>query len=419
MINRQKSPNITKLVKSMKKQMIIALLLTMCVGLSGCQKVPRMTPDEEPSAVRYDWMAGESPVPERRVGLLRQGLINADYAVSPTGVYFMEKGGDSKGNFILYGDHGSDTLIRLCGRADCNHNDENCNAYLARGSALSYYNGYLYGVSDSGSEEECKLVRMNPDGSDHVTVLDLLGFAREKGGDYIQQETISDGILLFDIYHWVLDEDYGEDPSEQAFDGVFLQSYYFRLDGTMSQPEIANLGGLPLNDIPSGFLIWGLESKTGTEYGCVLDWDPNTNTTAYLIDHPGQPGWFDNTQAFYHSDGAVRRLDIATRTTKIMAQTGLEGDYFFFAFPDCIVLTCRNEEASDNDVIHVYNWAFEKVDSVKLASSNNTIGEDLLMAETAERLIFTDQYQGNPVYYIEKSELGTGDVQIHEFQYSH
>lgn len=400
----------------MKKRVYILLVLAfVCITLSACHGDGIPTQDAEPPAVRYSWMAGESPVPERRVGFFRQGLINVSQAVSPTGVYFMEKSGGTKGDFILYGDHGSDTLIRLCGRADCNHNDEDCNAHLARGSALSYYNGQLYGVSGSGSEEQCTLVRMNPDGSEHVTVLDILAFVREQGGDYIQQECISDGILLFDAYHWVEYDD--GDPNTYAAEGTYLRPYYYRLDGSMSVPEIANLEGMSLNDIPSGFLVWGPEAQNGTEYGCVLDWDPETNTATYLTDHPGQPGWFDNTQAFYHSNGAIRRLDIAAGTTEIMAQTGLEGDHFLFAFPDCIVLTCRSEEASDNDVIHVYNWAFEKVDSVKLPTRNNAIGEDLLIAETAERFILTDKFLGNPLYYIEKIELGTGNVQIHEFKY--
>ncbi len=136
----------------MKKRIIMAVLMIACITLSGCQGENEVVQDQEPTAAHYSWMAGESPVPERRAGLLRQGLLFADYAVSPTGVYFMEHGGDSRGNFILYGDHGSDTLIRLCGRADCNHNDEDCNAYLAGGSALSYQNGKLYGITRAGSE---------------------------------------------------------------------------------------------------------------------------------------------------------------------------------------------------------------------------------------------------------------------------
>lgn len=327
----------------------------------------------------------------------------------------MEKGGDSKGNFIVYGDHSSDTLIRLCGRADCNHDDENCNAYLRHGSALAYYNGYLYGVSGAGSEEACKLVRMNPDGSNHVMVLDLLTFAKENGGHYIQCDGISDGILLFNVYQWVEVED--NDPDTLSCHGTFLQSYFFRLDGSMRDPEQVNYGGMLLHDIPTGLCVWAPESRTGTENGSYWDWDPDTNNCSYLTDHPGQPGWFDEKQAYYHLDGAIRRRDNTTSTDELMVETGLEGEYYLTALPDCIVLTSRSVEASDSDMIYIYNWAFEVVDVLKLDYPHSLCSEDLLICETAERFILTNDYQGNPLYYIEKSELGTGNVQIYEFQY--
>ena len=402
----------------MKRWIVILLLLTVCTTLTSCGGKLKTKSDDEPSSVRYSWMAGDSPVPNQRVSLLRQGLIIVPYAISPTGVYFMEKGGDSKGNFILYGDHGSDTLIRLCGRADCNHNDEDCNAYLYSGSELSYYNNYLYGVSGAGPEEaECELVRMNPDGSNHVTVLDMLSFAKENGGHYIQCDGISDGVLLFSVYQWVEYDD--GDPTTFAAEGTYLQSYYYRLDGSMSQPEVAGYTDRwrLIHDIPTGFCVWTTASKTGTENGSYWDWDPDTNICTYLTDHPGQPGWFDKTQAYYHLDGAIRRRDNATGTDAVMVETGLEGEYYLTAFPDCIVLTSRNEETPDNDMIYIYNWAFEAVDSVNLDYPNSDCSEDLLIAETSERFIFTNAYKGNPLYYIEKSELGTGNVQIYEFQY--
>lgn len=398
----------------MKKQMVLVLLLIACITLSGCQREKEIVQDQEPTAVHYSWMAGESPVPERRAGLLRQGLLFADHAVSPTGVYFMEHGGDSGGSFILYGDHGSDTLIRLCGRADCNHNDEDCNAYLAGGSALSYQNGKLYGITRAGSEEGCTLVRMNPDGSAHETLLDLSAFATEQGGHYIQNEDISDGILVFDVYQWVEYDD--GDPTTFAADGTFYQSYYYRLDGSMSQPEVAGYTDkwMLIHDIPTGFCVHTTDSKTGTENGSYWDWDPDTNTCTYLTDHPGQPGWLDEKQAYYHLDGAIRRRDNATGTDAVMVETGLEGEYYLTAFPDCIVLADRSKEGN---MLYIYNWAFEPVDAIKLDYSHNLWGDYLLIAETHERFILTDSHLFNPVYYIEKSELGTGNVQLHKFQY--
>ena len=401
----------------MIRKRLFLFVLTGAMLLSGCLRDIPSKPQEEVDTFIYPWMAGESPVPERRVGLLRQGLINTPQAISPSGVYFMEQGGDSKGNFILYADHGSDTLIRLCGRADCSHSDEDCNAYLYRGSSLSYYNDHLYGVSGKLSEEACMLVRMNPDGSNHVAVLDILEFAREHGGDYVEWCGISDGILMFDVWHWVEDETYGEDPYKKAYCGTFLQSYYYRLDGSMRDPEEVNCNGLLLNDIPNGFLVWLEESKTGIKEGSFWSWDFDTNTGGYLTDYPGQFGWFDEKQVYYHWDGAICRRDNATGTETVMVETGLEGDYYLTAFPDCIVLTSLSAETTASKMIYIYNWAFELIDAVNIDYPHSSSINDLLICETAERFILSDNNKGNPLYYIEKSELGTGNVQIHEFQY--
>ena len=133
-----------------------------------------------------------------------------------------------------------------------------------------------------------------------------------------------------------------------------------------------------------------------------------------MTDHPGQPGWFDEKQAYYHLDGAIRRRDNATGTDTVMVETGLGGEYYLTAFPDCIVLTDRSK---GGNMLYIYNWAFEPVDAIKLDYSHNLWGDDLLIAETHERFILTDSHLFNPVYYIEKSELGTGNVQLYKYQY--
>ena len=70
---------------------------------------------------------------------------------------------DMQNSFLLYGDHGSDTLVKLCGRPDCDHTGQDCNAYFPQsGSSVCYYDGYLYVTTIGGG---AKLYRMNPDGS--------------------------------------------------------------------------------------------------------------------------------------------------------------------------------------------------------------------------------------------------------------
>jgi hypothetical protein len=165
---------------SMRKKLIAIVLIAMLV-LTGCQhgNVPSASVDaEEPTAV-YDWMAGVSPVSPQRTGLFRAGLNVVDHEVTTSGVYFTYK------DYILYSDDRSDTIIKLCGRPDCTHQTQDCNAYLKDGSQIAYCNGYLYAVTGNQSEEACKLVRMDLDGANRIEILDLLEFAKAQGGDLI------------------------------------------------------------------------------------------------------------------------------------------------------------------------------------------------------------------------------------------
>ena len=123
------------------KKRIFSLLLAAGV-LCGCsttrapgeaEKPWNAVPTEE--RIEYDWMAGESPVPNRRVGLNR-GWFMGDtvQTVSDRGIYFIYRPDwqldvTPPSPWILYMDHGSDTVIKLCGRPDCTHDTTDCNAY--------------------------------------------------------------------------------------------------------------------------------------------------------------------------------------------------------------------------------------------------------------------------------------------------
>ena len=132
---------------------LTVFIVLMALMMAGCQSEPATKmPDVEPTAT-YDWMAGESPVPNERIGVHRSSLANGFQTVSPQGTYFLTEVDSARNCYILYADHGSDTFVKLCGRADCLHSDPDCNAYIYAGSFLSYYNGYLYAVSGLGGGE--------------------------------------------------------------------------------------------------------------------------------------------------------------------------------------------------------------------------------------------------------------------------
>lgn len=381
--------------------LIAMLLFTGCQRNSGQSVAADAT---EPTAT-YDWMDGESPVSSQRTGLFRAGLNMVDHEVTSDGVYFIYN------DFILFSDDRSDSIIKLCGRPDCTHNNQDCNAYIKDGCQIAYYNGYLYAVTGNQSEEECKLVRMELDGGNRVEMLDLLEFAKENGGDFAVCEMVTNGTLLFSTYGWV-EQDEGE------FGGSWLEYYTYPLDGSVSKPKAVDSKGWFNYNCGNVILTYMAEAKYGGEYGSYWNWNMETDTLTYLCDHPGSPGYFGEEKGYYYRDGAVRCLNYATQEEKILIETKLSGDYYALCLPDCIVVVSRDSgsEGADQN-IYVYNWDFVLVDQIKLdyPKADNLRLEHTIIAETAERLILTNAFQGLPMYYIEKSELGAGNTKIHAF----
>jgi len=146
------------------------------------------------------------------------------------------------------------------------------------------------------------------------------------------------------------------------------------------------------------------------------DWDMETDTITYLTDHPGIAGFYGKEYGYYFRDGAVIRLNYETREEERIIETGLEGKYFAMYFPDCIVIASKEKDVGADNQIYIYNWNYELVDTIKLPFSGIAYDQSLI-AETAERLIFTNDWTYRaPKYYIEKSELGTGNAKVYSFK---
>lgn len=403
----------------MKRLMLCFLIVALLLPLVGCQKKPLVVNETEPTAT-YDWMAGDSPVPNHRMGIVRHGVNLEDHAVSPTGIYFIpdvfteEEGSRQRSDdtFILYVDNGGHCLNKLCGRNDCTHDNADCNAYLYKGSDLSYYHGKLYAVTGEGPwTRECKLVRMEPDGSGHVEMFDLLAFAKEEDGVFLLCRIISDGYCVFDLYGWEEQED-GTNRED------WIGSYKFKLDGSMKEPELIEESPDILYQCGESLVTLTYKTINGIEYTNCSKIDIETEQQIYLTEHPGVPAWFGDQEAYYFMDGAIRRLIYATKEETVMVDTGLEGEYFCFSFPDCLVLASQDDEEKADRNLYFYNWAFELVDTVRLDYTISNRTQFALIAETVDRVILTNKFNGQPLYYINKSELGTGNVKLHAFQYS-
>lgn len=401
---------------------VIALALMAMLLLTGCQIRGRQSfaNDATEPTVISEWMAGVSPVSAQRMGLKRAGVNHADYTIAPNGVYFIYDTGRATADgerisFVLYSDYGSDTVIKLCGRADCDHSNPDCNAYIAGGNNIYYHEGYLYAVSGRG-DTGCRLIRMDVDGSNRVTVFDLNQFTQELGYDFARCDMIDSGECLFSAYEWIEVE---ADPNEEAYSSSCVESYRYALDGSMEDPQAIESGGAPFYHCGDVFLTLMNGTQNGGYNGYDMSlwhWDMETDTVTYLTDHPGIAGFYGKEAGYYFRDGAVIRLNYETRQEERLIETGLDGNYYVMCFPDCLVVADQSFEAKDNN-LYIYNWAYELVDTVALTYLHgNFFTDQALMAETAERFILTDSISWVPKYYIEKSELGTGNAKIHSFK---
>lgn len=399
----------------MKK--LIALVLVASLLMAGCQNSGGQAAavDATKPAAVYDWMAGESPIPVRRSGLLRAGLNTVPFDVTNEGFYYIANPvGSDTNSYILYGDNNSDTVIKLCGRADCTHDTTDCNAYVGSTCfAISYWNGYLYAVYEEYVESignhNLILCRMNLDGSNRVVVRDLHQFALDNDLEYAHYSLMTDGYLKFSIGHYEKQPDGSLQPESDEY-------YYFALDGSMAEPKIleSEVGSL----YSCGDVILSLgDAQNGGTHGGYYDWHPETDTATFLCDHPGQPGWFGETEAYYFKNGGVYRLTYATGMEEKLFDTGLTGKYYATILPDCIIVASKDFDNPSDKNLYFYNWNYELVDTVGITYPfMGYMVTDAIAAETAERIILTNSTLGRPMYYIEKSELGTGNVKIHSFK---
>ena len=399
----------------MMKKMIALVLIAMLL-LTGCgtNDLPEATTAPTEAQPQYDWMAAESPIPVRRTGLLRAGLNSVPFDVTNDGLYYVSLPSNASPNsYILYSDNGSDMIIKLCGRADCTHDTKDCNAYVGSYCyAISCWNGYLYAViEESGNlgEDSLKLYRMNLDGSDRVVVRDLHQFALDNDLEYAHYSLMTDGYLKFSIGHYEKQPDGSLQPESD-------EHYYFALDGSMAEPKIleSEVGSL----YSCGDVILSLgEAQHGAVYGGYYDWHPETDTATYLCDHPGQPGWFGETEAYYYKDGGVYRLTYATGTEEKLFDTGLTGKYYAIILPDCIIVANSDFNNLSDKNLYIYSWDYKLVDTIAITYPLMCyMVDEAVVAETAERIILTNSTLGRPLYYIEKSELGTGNAKIHSFK---
>ena len=126
--------------------------------------------------------------------------------------------------------------------------------------------------------------------------------------------------------------------------------------------------------------------------------------------------------------GVVYQQDYADGSSQAVFDTGLKGECRLSCTPDYIIVSehipTESELAEQPDLeftskvptLYIYSWDFELLEKVEMPHPVKIRTDDLLCGETEDRLILAAQLFGVPEYYIEKSDIGTGNVEIHPYQ---
>lgn len=372
-----------------------AVLLAAVLLLSGCsQEIPPETtaPPEYP----------DCPISTQRTGTQSQGIMTTSkcFECTEQGDYFASVVYENACNWLLYVDHNSDTVIKLCGRPDCMHNGKDCNASFYGMSGICYYDGYLYAEGTMGAWGTDSVIRMKPDGSEQQILFDSSAFFKKLGYTGSGSTRFANGAVYFLVNK--LDEN-----------GVGIShNYYYRLDGSMKEPELLDYRVVCFD----GEAVIGIAQEQATGEYIYLKADPAQGTTEELFrdDTDHTFGYIGETAEYYCEEGIVYERVYAKNEAKALFDTGLRGaTYSLQCFPDCMGVI-EYESYEDNGIqrmiplaLYLYDWKYNYLGSTEM----NDTDAHFICGEPPGRIYVGDGPL--PRYYIDKSEFGTGTLTLH------
>lgn len=384
----------------MKK--IIAMVLCLLL-LAGCTYgVPETTAPTEPEYI------GSSPVPNIRTGIYSQTGAGNDIEVTDSGIYVLCNAGFGR-SYLLYADHGSDTFVKLCARPDCEHSNRQCNAYFESSSGLYYDGSHLFVGEQSASV--VKVYQLDPDGGNRTVVMDNADV--RKGYRYSSSVTIRNGVCTFSLGKLE-----NGNETETAF--------YYKLDGSMEQPEQAPAGYSFSYDDGRNILMVGPGKHAEQFQSGRYLWEPDTNTAQWIVDQPERYYGYVSVNGIYYMDGGQLCFRPAgTEEREVLFDTELDGEYELEAYPDFFVVRDtvlwwkegREEASLDGQTLRFYTWDFEYLGACEIdyPVDGSRIYEKIITGETKDRLYLAAYERGVPQYYIDKSDFG-GEIKIHSLE---
>ena len=366
-----------------------------------------------------------------RTGVKRdlESLLYGEYECTDDGAYFSTSGfkcfylplnsaetiARISGNILFFLDHNSDTVIKLCGRPDCPHDTDQCNAFSGDSMDITYYDGHLYYTSMNlvSSSIMATLYRTDLNGGNRVKILDVPYF-NDKTYTSCLTPRFMNGVLMIGMLY--MDTDTGS---------AGIDWYYSKLDKGMVKLKStataycwtdgeAFLHGAYTNDENGNPLEWRL-----------MQWDPDTDTEWVVNTISGADDvnaivlntYWGEKCGLCHRDGKIYKINYPNTEMEVLFETGVSGNQADF-YPDCIAVWEKSDyQTGKRGTLHFFDYDGNKLGQVLLDIPSDFDGLPTL-GETRDRIFVRGTNMLTiPSHYIDKSEFGTGEITLHKLEY--
>ena len=208
----------------MKRYMAFLLCMLICAGCASS--------DERPMEIEMDLSKIHFDTSEKDVDL--SYMMSKGQCYFYNGIYYILHWGDS---WIYYYDEANESFGKLCGRPECEHKGNGCNAYVLGVGDLQVYEGQLYFMVGASV-----LTRMELDGMNRETVRvvnDLSGvngswvIHRDKIYTQVWKPVVENGVQYDDLYIYEFDlysQEEGKQLFYQRYEDLFDVEWRFRGD---------------------------------------------------------------------------------------------------------------------------------------------------------------------------------------------
>ena len=328
-----------------------------------------------------------------------------------SGYYYLNKCSASAKNIMFYDDKSGESIV-LCNKPQCEHNSEECMAYISGSefkSKLYYYNSCIYMLSTKGN-----LVQISADGTQRTDLgsicvmsdQDSVSVCFNDGYAYISQEISGDieGNVTARLYRFNLDTGSSDVIYEETGYGIGINSlktygkdtFFIKTSVAKDDKGLYSLEGK------------GIYRITGDNTECVLD----KNAYSYCIDA-------DNNTMYYSGlgDGTVYACNLDSGKSESIYKSDNDTGYFYITFDGNYIwmddegyksmAMYFNKQSSSLDYT-IYQLDTEGKLVAKRTIPDNEKIFSIMHGDGRKMFMFSSV--NNQIVYIDKSNIVNGDI---------